>query len=61
MTAGNATGINDGAAAVMVMSAKKAAALGLTPLARKMLKRHAGVKRIDKISQSDDDLETDDE
>lgn len=34
---------------------------GLTPLARKMLKRHAGVKRIDKISQSDDDLEGDDE
>lgn len=33
VTAGNASGINDGAAAVMVMSAKKAAALGLTPLA----------------------------
>ena len=34
VTAGNASGINDGAAAVMVMSARKAAALGLTPLAR---------------------------
>ncbi|TXT39071.1 MAG: acetyl-CoA C-acetyltransferase [Comamonadaceae bacterium] len=34
VTAGNASGINDGAAAVMVMSAKKAAALGLTPLGR---------------------------
>ncbi len=34
VTAGNASGINDGAAAVMVMSAKKAAALGLQPLAR---------------------------
>ncbi len=34
VTAGNASGINDGAAAVMVMSAKRAAALGLTPLAR---------------------------
>jgi acetyl-CoA C-acetyltransferase len=34
VTAGNASGINDGAAAVMVMSAKKAADLGLTPLAR---------------------------
>ena len=34
VTAGNASGINDGAAAVVVMSAKKAAALGLTPLAR---------------------------
>ncbi|MBP9907713.1 MAG: acetyl-CoA C-acetyltransferase [Rhodoferax sp.] len=34
VTAGNASGINDGAAAVVVMTAKKAAALGLTPLAR---------------------------
>jgi acetyl-CoA C-acetyltransferase len=34
VTAGNASGINDGAAAVVVMSAAKAAALGLTPLAR---------------------------
>jgi acetyl-CoA C-acetyltransferase len=34
VTAGNASGLNDGAAAVVVMSAKKAAALGLTPLAR---------------------------
>lgn len=34
VTAGNASGINDGAAAVVVMSATKAAALGLKPLAR---------------------------
>ncbi len=34
VTAGNASGINDGAAGVVVMSAKKAAQLGLTPLAR---------------------------
>ncbi len=34
VTAGNASGINDGAAAVVVMTAKRAAALGLTPLAR---------------------------
>ncbi|CAN5128219.1 acetyl-CoA C-acetyltransferase [soil metagenome] len=34
VTAGNASGLNDGAAAVMLMTAKKAAALGLTPLAR---------------------------
>ena len=34
VTAGNASGINDGAAAVVVMTAQKAAALGLTPLAR---------------------------
>jgi acetyl-CoA C-acetyltransferase len=34
VTAGNASGINDGAAATMVMSAARAAELGLTPLAR---------------------------
>jgi acetyl-CoA C-acetyltransferase len=34
VTAGNASGLNDGAAAVLMMSAGKAAALGLKPLAR---------------------------
>lgn len=34
VTAGNASGLNDGAAAVILMSASKAQALGLTPLAR---------------------------
>jgi len=34
VTAGNASGINDGAAAVMVMTARKAAALGLKPMGR---------------------------
>ena len=34
VTAANASGINDGAAAVLVMSAARAAQLGLTPLAR---------------------------
>ena len=34
VTAGNASGINDGAAAVMVMKASKAAALGLKPMGR---------------------------
>ena len=34
VTAGNASGINDGAAAVLVMTAERAAQLGLTPLAR---------------------------
>ncbi|MEJ8858252.1 acetyl-CoA C-acetyltransferase [Variovorax robiniae] len=34
VTAGNASGLNDGAAAVLVMTAKKAASLGLTPLGR---------------------------
>ena len=34
VTAGNASGINDGAAAVVVMTARKAAALGLKPLGR---------------------------
>ncbi|WP_018132971.1 acetyl-CoA C-acetyltransferase [Effusibacillus pohliae] len=34
VTAGNASGINDGAAALLVMSAEKARELGLKPLAR---------------------------
>jgi acetyl-CoA C-acetyltransferase len=34
VTAGNAPGVNDGAAALVVMAAEKARALGLTPLAR---------------------------
>ena len=34
VTAGNASGINDGAAAMMLMSAAKAEALGLKPMAR---------------------------
>jgi acetyl-CoA C-acetyltransferase len=34
VTAGNASGINDGAAGVVMMSAKRAAELGLKPLAR---------------------------
>lgn len=43
VTAGNASGINDGAAAVLVMSAKRAEALGLTPLARIRAYASAGV------------------
>jgi acetyl-CoA C-acetyltransferase len=34
VTAGNASGLNDGAAGLLLMSAAKAAQLGLTPLAR---------------------------
>ena len=34
VTAGNAPGVNDGAAAVVVMSSDRATSLGLTPLAR---------------------------
>ena len=34
VTAGNAPGVNDGAAAVVVMSSEKARALGITPIAR---------------------------
>jgi acetyl-CoA C-acetyltransferase len=34
VTAGNASGLNDGAAGLLLMSADKARALGLTPLAR---------------------------
>jgi acetyl-CoA C-acetyltransferase len=43
VTAGNASGINDGAAAVVVMSAEKAKELRLTPLARIRAYASAGV------------------
>jgi acetyl-CoA C-acetyltransferase len=43
VTAGNASGINDGAAAVIVMKASKAKALGLTPMARIVSFASAGV------------------
>jgi acetyl-CoA C-acetyltransferase len=43
VTAGNASGINDGAAAVMMMSARKADELGLRPLARIKAYSSAGV------------------
>lgn len=43
VTAGNASGINDGAAAVMMMSAATARELGLTPLARIRAYSSAGV------------------
>lgn len=43
VTAGNASGINDGAAAVVVMSAGKAEELGLKPIARIVAFSSAGV------------------
>jgi len=43
VTAGNASGLNDGAAAVVLMSAKEAARRGLTPIARIASWAHAGV------------------
>jgi len=43
VTAGNASGINDGAAAVLVMSAEKAKALGVEPLAKIKAYATAGV------------------
>jgi acetyl-CoA C-acetyltransferase len=43
VTAGNASGINDGAAAVVMMSAKKASELNLKPLARIKAYASAGV------------------
>jgi acetyl-CoA C-acetyltransferase len=43
VTAGNASGLNDGAAAVMMMSAQKADELGLKPLARIKAYSSAGV------------------
>ncbi len=44
VTAGNASGLNDGAAAVLVMSAEKARELGLKPLARILSSAAAGVE-----------------
>lgn len=43
VTAGNASGINDGAAAVMVMTEEKAQQLGLQPMARIIAFASAGV------------------
>src|ERR1043166_2989696 len=43
VTAGNASGINDGAAALVLMKASEAAKLGKTPLARIVSWAHAGV------------------
>jgi len=43
VTAGNASGINDGAAAAIIMSAEKAKSLGITPLARIVSYASAGV------------------
>ena len=44
VTAGNSSGMNDGAAALLVMSAEKAAALGLKPMARILSSAAAGVE-----------------
>lgn len=43
VTAGNASGLNDGAAAVILAEAKRAEALGLKPLVRLLGYAHAGV------------------
>jgi acetyl-CoA C-acetyltransferase len=43
VTAGNASGINDGAAAVVLMAAEDAARRGIEPLARVVSWAHAGV------------------
>jgi acetyl-CoA C-acetyltransferase len=47
VTAGNAPGITDGAAALVVMSAAKARELGLTPLAKVMGYAQAAVKPLE--------------
>jgi len=44
VTAGNASGLNDGAAAVVLASAARVQALGLQPLARLVGYAHAGVE-----------------
>ncbi|MFN3476120.1 MAG: acetyl-CoA C-acetyltransferase [Candidatus Methylomirabilales bacterium] len=71
VTAGNASGISDGAAAVVVMAQERAEALGLTPLARIRAYASAGVepeimgtgpiaavrKVLEKAKLSTDDIE----
>lgn len=44
VTAGNASGVNDGAAALLVMSAEKAKELNLTPLAKYIVGATAGLE-----------------
>ena len=44
VTAGNASGINDGAAAVVLMSAGKAAELGVKPMMRFVARAESGVR-----------------
>src|SRR3546814_2435227 len=43
VTAGNASGLNDGAAAVLMMTATEAKARGVAPMARLVAYAHAGV------------------
>lgn len=44
VTAGNASGINDGGAALVLMSAEKAAEMGIKPLAKVLATANAGVE-----------------
>lgn len=44
VTAGNASGVNDGAAALLLMSAEKAERLGIKPLAKYVVSAVAGVE-----------------
>jgi len=46
VTAGNASGLNDGAAALVLAEADRAAQLGLKPLARLVTYAHAGVEPL---------------
>ncbi|WP_353093721.1 acetyl-CoA C-acetyltransferase [Tissierella praeacuta] len=71
VTAGNASGINDGAAALVIMSKEKAEELGITPLATIVSYASAGVdpsvmgtgpipatrKALDKINMKVEDLD----
>ena len=44
VTAGNASGVNDGASALLIMSAEKASELGIKPLAKYVTSATAGVE-----------------
>jgi acetyl-CoA acyltransferase len=49
LTAGNSSPLTDGAAAVLLMSEERAAALGVTPLARLVAWRYVGVDPADQL------------
>ena len=49
VTAGNASGVNDGGAAFVIMSADKAKELGLKPMARILSYASTGVRRYSRL------------
>jgi acetyl-CoA acetyltransferase family protein len=56
VTAGNSSGLNDGAAAVLLMSGEKAKKLGLKPMARILASAAAGRKALSRAGLSVEDI-----